>query len=247
MGNSTSAPASPSVTPPANGSSLSDGDGMSALLAGLDAPETSRQAAALIAKEREAPQTPVKGKFAISDDYSKSDIIKTKVFGIERGSSPHYSRVTDPVETINPLTGRSIYLGIRPWRCDDRFNDWLSTIISGAGWSKTKIAWRTLRKCGTSEFGEQPTVDYEVLTRREVMFYVDRHEGGMIRDYMFEKYPFSTRDLGRVNMEDSVKMRVWRHQRELELEAKSGRVEEVIADSVWSEAKSKKMNRKIVE
>lgn len=142
--------------------------------------------------------------------------------------TPHYSRVIDPIESINPVTGRSIYYGARPWRCDDRFQDWLQSLW-GMRWGKTKIAWRTMRECASSEFGQQPTVPYETLGRQSVMYYVDRQDHGMIRDFMFEKYPFSSRDFVRVMTDDGTKMRVWRHQRELELEAKQGRVDELVA------------------
>lgn len=144
---------------------------------------------------------------------------------------PHYSRVIDPIETLNPVTGRSIYYGARPWRCDDRVHDWLQS-LSAMRIRKAGIAWKTFMQCAYSGFGEQPTGPYETLQRQSVMYYVDRQDHGMIRDYMFEKYPFSTRDFVRVMTDDGTKMRVWRHQRELELEAKQGRVDEIIAIGV---------------
>ncbi len=144
---------------------------------------------------------------------------------------PHYSRVVDPIESINPVTGRSIYYGSRPWRCDDRLHDWLQS-IAGFRWGKARIAWRTLMECAYSEFGQQPTTPYETLARQTVMYYVDRQDHGMVRDFMFERYPFSTRDFVRVMVDDGTKMRVWRHQRELELEAKQGRVDEIITSAV---------------
>ena len=149
---------------------------------------------------------------------------------------PHYSRVIDPIETLNPVTGRSIYYGARPWRCDDRVHDWLQSLVA-MRFKKGKIAWRNLMDCAYSEFGEQPTCPYETLQRQSVMYYVDRQDHGMVRDYMFEKYPFSTRDFVRVMTDDGTKMRVWRHQRELELEAKQGRVDEVIAGGVLPKTK----------
>jgi hypothetical protein len=154
---------------------------------------------------------------------------------------PHYSRVTDPVESVNPVTGRSLYYGARPWRCDDRFQDWLQSAWA-LRWEKSRRAWRTLRECAGSEFGQQPTVPYETLGRQSVMYYVDRQDHGMIRDYMFEKYPFSSRDFVRVMTDDGTKMRVWRHQRELELEAKQGRVDEIVASRAMPNFKSKNLN-----
>lgn len=156
---------------------------------------------------------------------------------------PHYSRVVDPIETLNPVTGRSIYYGARPWRCDDRVHDWLQSLVA-MRFKKGKIAWRTLMECAYSEFGEQPTCPYETLQRQSVMYYVDRQDHGMVRDYMFEKYPFSTRDFVRVMTDDGTKMRVWRHQRELELEAKQGRVDEVIAGGVLPKTKKESVSEK---
>ena len=99
-------------------------------------------------------------------------------------------------------------------------------------WTKTKIAYRTMMECAYSNFGEQPTVAYETLQRQSVMYYVDRQDHGMMRDHMFEKYPFSSRDAVRIMNDDGTKMRVWRHQRELELEAKQGRVDELVSTNV---------------
>lgn len=149
----------------------------------------------------------------------------------ERERSPHYTTILDPVEGTNPVTGRSPHFGARPWRCDDRVMDWLGSLTMFR-WEDTKIAWRNFMSCAKADYEDQPTVPYQVLTRNEVMFYVDRLENGMIRRHMFEQYPFSTRDIARVAMQDGTKMRVWRHQRELELEAKQGRVEELISLNV---------------
>lgn len=143
--------------------------------------------------------------------------------------TPHYSLVTDPVETVNPVTGRSLYYGARPWRCDDRLQDFTTTLFKLRSFSNIRETLSVFVKCARSDFGEQPTVPYVALQRQEVMFYLDRHDNGMIRDYCFERYPYNTRDVGRVQTEGGTRMRVWRHQRELELEAKRGRVEELLS------------------
>lgn len=166
----------------------------------------------------------------------------TKQYANVDDRMPHYSRVVDPIETLNPVTGRSIYYGARPWRCDDRVHDWLQSLVA-LRWKKSKIAWRNLMDCAYSEFGGQPTCPYETLQRQTVMYYVDRQDHGMVRDYMFEKYPFSTRDFVRVMTDDGTKMRVWRHQRELELEAKQGRVDEIIAVGVLPPKKNKETQK----
>lgn len=182
---------------------------------GGDKPQQSEQE-----KNKSSSSSTTAAERSASDIYTHKD-----------DRMPHYSRVIDPLETLNPVTGRSIYYGARPWRCDDRVHDWLQS-LTAMRWRKAKIAWRTFMDCAYSEFGEQPTCPYETLQRQSVMYYVDRQDHGMVRDYMFEKYPFSTRDFVRVMTDDGTKMRVWRHQRELELEAKQGRVDEIIAGGV---------------
>uniref|UniRef100_A0A7S1MRQ5 Uncharacterized protein n=1 Tax=Neobodo designis TaxID=312471 RepID=A0A7S1MRQ5_NEODS len=148
---------------------------------------------------------------------------------IARGYMPHYSKVIDPVETINPVTGKSIYYSARPWRCDDRFQDWFATFIKHRRWDKVSETWAVLRQCAKADYGEQPTVPYVSLERREIMYYVDRAEHDMIRDRFWQRYPWSQREPIRTMLEDGSRMRVWRHQREIELEAKEGRVEDLIA------------------
>lgn len=194
-----------SLTPKNSSSSSSNSTPASSTTSQVEATETLHQ---------------LKPQRSAVDDYTHKD-----------DRMPHYSRVIDPIETLNPVTGRSIYYGARPWRCDDRVHDWLQS-LSAMRIRKAGVAWKTFLQCAYSNFGEQPTVPYETLQRQSVMYYVDRQDHGMIRDYMFEKYPFSTRDFVRVMTDDGTKMRVWRHQRELELEAKQGRVDEIIAGGV---------------
>jgi hypothetical protein len=150
---------------------------------------------------------------------------------VSRGHNPHYSQVIDPVDTINPITGRSIYYGSRPWRCDDRFQDWLATFFKTRDYQTVRNTWKTFMQCTRSEYGAQPTTPYESLERREIMFYVDRAEHDMIRDRFWQRFPWSVREPALILMNDGTKMRVWRHQREMELEAKEGRVEELIAQA----------------
>ena len=65
------------------------------------------------------------------------------------------------------------------------------------------------------------------------MFYVDRMDHGMIRDLYFEKKMFSWASTQRVVHEDALKMRTWRSQRELEMNARRGEIDGVIANSLW--------------
>ena len=148
---------------------------------------------------------------------------------ISRGYMPHYSKVIDPVETINPITGRSLFYAARPWRCDDRFQDWFATFIKHRRMDKVRETWGVLLQCARADYGKQPTVPYVSLERREIMYYVDRAEHDMIRDRFWQRYPWASREPVRTMLEDGSKMRVWRHQREMELEAKEGRVEDLIA------------------
>ena len=149
------------------------------------------------------------------------------------GRLPHYSKVTDPVESINPITGRSLYYSARPWRCDDRFQDFFCVMMKYRDWPMMKQTWGTFMRCAYSDYGAQPTTPYVALDRREIMFYVDRAEHDMIRDRFWQRYPWTAREPSRIMMDDGNKMRVWRHQRELEMEAKEGHVEDmIVANSV---------------
>lgn len=155
---------------------------------------------------------------------------------------PHYSRVKDEPEALNAVTGRSIYYGMRPWRCDDRFHDWLAafTHLDGVG-----VQYRLLHllwDCGRSVEGSEPLDNYYRLGRKEVMYYVERYRSGMMRTRMMEPYPYDQNEVRRIVEEDGLKMRVWRHQRELELEAKEGKVDESIWQSVWA-AKGKQHDK----
>lgn len=206
-------------------------------------------AAASSASAAPAPtkQLPKHGQVPVVDDKLEQAAasVKAEHSFVHKGPSsekmPHYSRVVDPIETINPVTGRSVYYGARPWRCDDRFQDLLQSAWGFRGTS-ARIAWQNLWDCAYSEFGQQPTAPYETLGRQSVMYYVDRQDHGMIRDYMFERYPFSSRDFVRVMTDDGTKMRVWRHQRELELEAKQGRVDELVAQRAMPVSTKKNPN-----
>lgn len=152
--------------------------------------------------------------------------------------SPHFSRVADIPEVLNPITGRSMFYGLRPWRCDDRFNDWL---VSAANLANPKVQFHALKlfyQCAKSEYGKEPIDDYMYLTRKETMYYVERKMCGMMRDRLFETYPYDQDAVKRISEEDALKMRVWRHQRELELEAKEGKIDELLAANVLGSARS---------
>lgn len=154
--------------------------------------------------------------------------------------SPHFSRVADAPESINPITGRSMYYGLRPWRCDDRFMDWLTGLTRLANPKLQYQMLSLLYTCGKSEAGKEPVDDYMYLTRKETMYYVERKMCGMMRDKMFETYPYDQYALKRVAEEDAMKMRVWRNQRQLELEAKEGKIDELLVNNVLGSAKRQK-------
>jgi hypothetical protein len=64
------------------------------------------------------------------------------------------------------------------------------------------------------------------------MFYVERAKCGMMRSRLFERYPYDQQMVKRINEEDALKMRVWRHQRQLELESREGKIDDLIAKNV---------------
>lgn len=142
--------------------------------------------------------------------------------------TPHYSRVADSPETINAVTGKSYFYGMRPWRCDDRFTDWLSSFTHMDGLGVQFALIQTLWRCASSQKGEEPLDDYYRLERSDVMMYVDRYRSGMMRTSYLERYPYDQNELRRVVEDDALRMRVWRHQRELELESREGRIDEVL-------------------
>eukprot|EP00796_Vickermania_ingenoplastis_P004913 gene4913-3525_t len=142
--------------------------------------------------------------------------------------TPHYTRVHDHPESLNPVTGRSVYYGMRPWRCDDRFQDFVKSFTCMDSPSIQFSLLKTFWRCARSEAGEEPKGDYYRLGREEVMFYVERYRSNMVRVGAFETYPYDQNELKRVSEEDGLKMRVWRHQREMELSAKQGKVEDVM-------------------
>ena len=147
---------------------------------------------------------------------------------------PHYTQVVDPIDSINLVTGRSIFHGQRPWRCADRMDDFLMCLTSFS--SHTRTSFRHFRKCISSDFGEQPTDPYFSLSKDYIMYYVDRMDHGMIRDQFWERNLFSWSASYRTRHEDTFKMRTWRAQRELEVEAKHGAVESVMANSMWDQS-----------
>ncbi|CBH15473.1 uncharacterized protein TEOVI_000738900 [Trypanosoma equiperdum] len=153
------------------------------------------------------------------------------------GSTPHYSRVVDAPEALNVVTGRSIYYGMRPWRCDDRFQDFMGSFLRLDSpvnqFQLAKLLWR----CARSKSGEEPLDDYRWLGRKEVMFYVERYGSGMMRTGIFERYPYNQNELQRVMEEDGLRMRVWRHQRELEMESKQGKVDDLLRTNVMNTVK----------
>lgn len=146
---------------------------------------------------------------------------------------PHYTRMDeDPELCINPVTGRSIYYGLRPHRCDDRLSDIIATVAAFDYPSNMFESVSRLVRCLRSEPGAEPDDDYFNLARREVMYYVERHRCGMVRTGVFEKYPYDRTLVASVQQEDSTRMRVWRHQREMEVQAKQGAVDDIVSSNV---------------
>lgn len=150
----------------------------------------------------------------------------------------HYTLIREEPEALNPITGRSIYYGMRPWRCDDRFQDWVKSFTCLDGLNTQYNLLKTLFACARSAEGEEPKDDYHRLGRSEVMFYVERYRSNMMRTGAFETYPYDQNELMRVTEEDGLKMRVWRHQREMELSAKEGKLEDFLRENVFSKDKS---------
>ena len=146
--------------------------------------------------------------------------------------TPHYSVLNETPACLNPITGRSIYYGMRPYRCTDRFNDWLSSLATLDNPVKQYRIFKVFVQCVRSKENEEPKDDYYYLSRREAIFFLERKMSGMMRTKMFETYPYDSNELKRIQEEDALKMRVWRHQRELEMESKDGKIDELISDSM---------------
>lgn len=153
--------------------------------------------------------------------------------------TPHFTRVKDRPESFNAITGRSIYYGMRPWRCDDRFQDWLKSFTNLDSVSVQYNLLRTMWQCSRSEQGDEPIDSYHRLGRSEVMFYVERYQSGMMRTGMWETYPYDQNELRRIAEEDGLKMRVWRHQRELEMESREGKIDEVLHRNIFDSVKKR--------
>lgn len=157
--------------------------------------------------------------------------------------TPHFSRIADLPESINPITGRSLYYGLRPWRCDDRFMDWLAGFTSFASPFLQYELLARVRRCSKSAFGQEPDDDYLFLTRKEVMYYAERSKSGMVREKLFETYPYDQTALRKIAEDDALKMRVWRHQRQLELEAREGKIDDALADNVLGGTRNRNSQR----
>ncbi len=121
---------------------------------------------------------------------------------------------------------------MRPYRCGDRFNDWLASLATLDNPVKQYRIIKLFYKCARSEPGEEPKEHYSYLSRRESLYFLERKMSGMMRDKMFETYPYDNSELRRILEEDALKMRVWRHQREVELESKEGKLDELISESM---------------
>lgn len=66
------------------------------------------------------------------------------------------------------------------------------------------------------------------------MYYTERSRCGMMRERLWETYPYDLTEVRRVGEDDGLKMRVWRHQRELELESREGKVDDALRASIFS-------------
>lgn len=146
--------------------------------------------------------------------------------------APHYSRIADLPELLNPITGRSLYYGLMPWRCDDRFLDWWKGFSRFANPAVQLHLLSLARQCSSSEVGKEPLDDYTFMTRRDALYFAERYQSGMVRERMWSKYPYDQLSMARVQEEDALKMRVWRQQRQLELEAREGKIDDAVAANV---------------
>ena len=162
---------------------------------------------------------------------------------IERLAHYSFLRPEDLPDLRNPLTGRSMNYGSNPWRCDDRFQDWLKSAMHFdslfLGFHQLRVLW----DCRTSNVGEEPKEDYYRLLPSEVTYYVERKKEGMLRDHYSDRYKWDSLDLFRVLQEDSLKIRVYRRQKTLEVEAKEGVVEDLIANNVMAQVAFKKKQK----
>jgi hypothetical protein len=118
--------------------------------------------------------------------------------------------------------------------------DWMTSLTNLANPKQQYQLLSLMRKCAKSEVGKEPIDDYMYLSRRETMYYVERKLCGMMRENVFETYPYSTEALRKAAEEDAMKMRVWRHQRQLELEAKEGKIDELLISNVLGSGKRSK-------
>ena len=140
--------------------------------------------------------------------------------------------LNDKPSSLNPITGRSIYYGMRPYRCADRLNDWIASTACLDNPVKQFRLVKLFYQCARSEAEQEPKDDYTYLSRKESLFFLERKMSGMMRVRMFETYPYDNNELRRIQEEDALKMRVWRHQREVELVSKEGKIDELISESM---------------
>lgn len=148
------------------------------------------------------------------------------------GGVPHFTRLPDKADLTNPVTGKSVYYGLNPWRCSDRLTDWLHSMNS-FDWPRVHLHHaRTVMACASSALGDEPVVPYTRLPKSMALFYKERAESGMMREHFWEKYPFQMLQMREVSEGDAVRMRTYRQQRHLEEVAKHDHVDDLIKASV---------------
>lgn len=153
---------------------------------------------------------------------------------------PHYSLISNEEITskINPVTGRSAFFGLRPWRCADRFEDATLSVMSHP--FQTPHALRLLFQCAQSKVGEEPTEHYTALKKTNVVYYVDRAANNMIRPTMWERSSFDPNELQRIYSEDNARMHLWKTQKRLEAEGKAGLLDQWMVSNIETHTERKK-------
>lgn len=154
-----------------------------------------------------------------------------------QGSVPHFSMLDEDASLTNPITGKSVYFGLYPWRCSDRLTDWYQSLISLDGPSTQLHHFRTTRACSSSALGDEPLDPYIRLPKSTALYFKERADAGMMRMRFWEQYPFDLTDVKTIGETDAVRMRTWRQQRHLEEVAKADTVEDLIRSSVLSSNK----------
>lgn len=179
------------------------------------------------------PQPPARPprKYIDKEDLNQS-VYAAALAESSDGTLKHFSRLEDTPDTTNPVTGKSVYFGLFPWRCSDRVSDWRRAISNFDGPRKQLHHFRLLRQCSRSALGDEPLDDYAHLPLAQAIYFKERASAGMMRERFWGRYPFELRDIKRLGEADGVRMRTWRQQRHLEEVARNDQIDDLIKASV---------------